>query len=194
MSPSDFMWSDLSGPGMEHLTLVPDDEGYVADGLYMGRNEESLPYRLHYVIRINDAWEMQSATLALLAGPQSPQELSVTVDDACSWRDANGETLAELAGCREIDLLCSSFTKSLAIRRLGLSNGESAEISVAYVDVPAMRLSPVRQRYTCLEPLGPQGGLYRYEPLFYGDARELQVDSDGLVTDYPGTFCRVFAA
>ena len=192
MSPREFIWSDLNGPGMEHLTLARDDDGYVADGLYLGRNEDSPPCRVHYVIHINPAWEMRAATVSLLSGSQSPAGVSLSVDENCAWRDANGEPLADLAGCHEIDLFCSPFTNSLAIRRLGLARGESAEISIVYLDLPDMRLRPLRQRYSCIEPFGPDGGQYRYEALFRSQTAELSVDSDGVVTDFPGSFKRVW--
>ncbi len=193
MSRSEFIWSDLTGPGMEHLTLARNDDGYVADGFYLGQNDDSPPYRIHYVIDINPDWEMRSAAVDLLSESPAQERLSLSVDDSCTWRNGEDEPLAQLAGCHEIDLFCSPFTNSLVIRRLDLARGESAEISVAYVEVPLVGVRPVRQRYTCLEPLGPEGGVFRYEPLFRGSAYELQVDAEGLVTEYPGAFRRVFA-
>ncbi len=192
MSRLEFIWSDLTGPGMEHLTLARNDDGYVADGFYLGCGEESPPYRIHYVIHINPAWEMRSAAVELLTDVPQPERMSLSVDESCTWRDGDDEPLAQLSGCHEIDLFCTPFTNSLVIRRLGLTRGESAEISVAYVEVPLNGVRPVRQRYTCLEPLGPEGGVYRYEPLFRGSAYDLQVDAEGLVTEYPGAFRRVF--
>jgi hypothetical protein len=192
MNAREFIWSDVNGPGMEHLSLAPTDDGYLADGLYLGRGEDMPPCRLHYVIDIDPTWEMRAATIRLLSGPQAPTELSLSVDDDCAWRDASGTPLANLAGCREIDLFCSPFTNSLAIRRLGLAPGESAEISIAYLDLTDMRLRPLRQRYGCIEPFGPDGGRYRYEALFRSHTAELSVDPDGIVIDFPGSFKRVW--
>jgi hypothetical protein len=177
---------------MEHLTLARDDDGYVADGMYLGRHEDSPPCRVHYVIHIDPTWEMRSATVNLLSGSRSPAGISLSVDENCAWRDTSGEPLADLAGCHEIDLFCSPFTNSLAIRRLGLARGESAEISIAYLDLPDMRLRPLRQRYSCIEPCGPDGGQYRYESLFGSQTVELSVDSDGVVMDFPGSFKRIW--
>ena len=194
MSPHEFIWSDLNGPGMEHLTLARDDDGFVADGLYVGRNEDSPPYRVHYVIHISPAWEMRAATVNLLSGAQSPAGISLSVDGNCAWHDTDGEPLADLAGCHEIDLFCSPFTNSLVIRRLGLARGESAEISIAHLDLPDLHVRPLRQRYSCIEPFDPDGGRYRYEALVRGQTAELSVDSDGVVIDFPGSFRRVWAS
>lgn len=193
MTARDIIWTDPHGAGLEHLHLSSEDEGFLADLMFVGRNDDLPPFRLHVVLRLSADWRMDAVTVRLLSDAEGPRELSFTVNGGVDWRDAEGRAISELNGCYEIDLATSAFTKALPIRRLQLADGESAEISVAYVDAPLMRIRPVRQRYTCIEPLAPDGGVYRYEPLFRGNAHELRVDSDGLVTDYPGAFRRVFA-
>lgn len=195
MTAQHVIWSDLGdGPGMEHLKLTRDEEGYLADGIYVGRNNDTTPYRLHYLIRIDPNWQMVSARLHLIDGPDGSNDLSLTVDENCNWRNEAGESLPSLAGCHEIDIYATPFTNTLPIRRLGLAAGESAEISVGYIDAPNLEPRPVRQRYHCVRPFGPDTGTYRYEALFRaGSAVEIEVDSDGLVIDYPGCFNRVWA-
>lgn len=189
------IWSDLGdGPGLEHLKLTRDDEGYLADGMYIGRNKDTEPYRLHYLIRVDHAWQTLSVRLHLIDGPDGSADLSLTVDEKCDWRNEDGDSLSALAGCHEVDIYATPFTNTLPIRRLGLAAGESAEISVVYFDAPNLEPRPVRQRYHCIRPCGPENGLYRYEALFRaGAAVEIEVDSDGLVIDYPGSFERVWA-
>lgn len=194
MTARDIIWTSLDGAGVEHLRLIRDDEGLLADGMFVGRSDDLAPFRLHYLLRLTGAWELRAATVRLLTGETDrPRELSFTVDAAGGWRDADDESVAELGGCHEIDFPTSAFTKSLPIRRLALAPGESAEISVAYVEVPLMRIRPVRQRYTCVEPMGAETGLYRHEPLFHADTHELRVDPEGLVMDYPGLFRRAWS-
>lgn len=195
MTAQHVIWADLGdGPGIEHLKLTRDEDGYLADGMYVGRNNDTTPYRLHYVIRIDLAWQMQSAKLNLMDGPDGSTELSLSVDENCDWWNGAGESLSALAGCHEIDIYATPFTNSLPIRRLGLAAGESAEISVSYIDAPNLEPRPVRQRYHCIRPCDPDNGLYRYEALFRaGSSVEIEVDSDGLVIDYPGAFNRVWA-
>lgn len=193
MTARDIIWTGLDGAGLEHLRLTRDDEGLLADGMFVGRSDDLAPFRLHYLLRLTGAWELRAATLRLLTGEcDGPLEMSFTVDTTGGWRDIDDAPAAELGGCHEIDFYTSAFTKSLPVRRLALTPGESAEISVAYVEVPLMRIRPVRQRYTCIEPMGADGGLYRYEPLFHGNAHDLRVDSEGLVVDYPGVFSRAW--
>lgn len=75
------------------------------------------------------------------------------------------------------------------IKRLDLSPGEAAEITVAYLDGTKLQPWPEPQRYTCLEK-GEVGGLYRFLSLDGGFTADLPVDADGLVVDYPGLFKR----
>jgi len=105
---------------------------------------------------------------------------------------ADGEPVPALDGCIDVDISATPFTNTLPIRRLGLKPGEAANLKVAYLAIPEMRVEPARQRYTCLER-DDQGGLYRYESLdgeFAGFTADLPVDAGGLVLDYPGLFRR----
>jgi hypothetical protein len=194
MTTRHVIWTDLGGPGMEHLKLSSREDGYLADGMYVGRNDETEPYRLHYEIRIDSDWQMQSLSLRLMDGPDGSGELALAVDSNCRWHTADGESVPALEGCHEIDIFATPFTNTLPIRRLGLAAGESAEISVAYFDAPGLEPRPVRQRYECIRPFGPDTGLYRYEALFRtGSPVEIEVDADGLIINYPGSFERAWA-
>ena len=42
--------------------------------------------------------------------------------------------MAYLVGCKYVDISETPFTNTLVIRRLGLTPGESADISVPYFD------------------------------------------------------------
>jgi hypothetical protein len=96
-----------------------------------------------------------------------------------------------LEGCVDVDISATPFTNTLPIRRLGLAPGESADVSVAYVDIDEMRAWTEEQRYTRLEQ-NSGDRLYKYESLDGGFTADLPVDADGLVLDYPGLFRRVF--
>jgi hypothetical protein len=91
----------------------------------------------------------------------------------------------------DVDISVTPFTNTLPIRRLGLAPGESAEISVAYVEGTELQAWPEPQRYTCLEKHS-RGGLYRFLSLEGGFTADLPVDAECLVADYPGLFRRAF--
>src|SRR3989442_7943903 len=81
------------------------------------------------------------------------------------------------------------FTNTLPVRRLGLRPGETADLPVAWVIVPGLRVERARQRYTCLR-LEAQGAVYLYENLDNGFRADLPVDADGMGLDYPDQFRR----
>jgi hypothetical protein len=108
------------------------------------------------------------------------------------WATDAGERLEHLGGCLDVDISATPFTNTLPIRRLGMKEGESAEVVVVYVALPEIEIRTARQRYTCLRRR-TEGDLYRYESLSSDFTAELPVDSDGLVADYPGVFRRVWS-
>ena len=105
-----------------------------------------------------------------------------------NWRRA---ATATAAGARtaaiDVDITATPFTNTLPIRRLNLSAGQSADITVAYIDVPSLTVTADPQRYTCLEPMRR----YRFESLDSDFMREIEVDEHGLVVLYPDLFRRV---
>ena len=102
-------------------------------------------------------------------------------DGAGHWNDPLIE------GCIDVDIQASPFTNTIAIRRLGLSPDQSAEIRAAFIEVPGFTAKPAPQRYKCRTP-----HRYRYEGLDTDFTAVLIVDDEGLVVDYTGWFKRVW--
>jgi hypothetical protein len=184
------MWSPWTGPGLEHLHLLQQQEGIVADGLILGV-EEQTPFRVRYEIHCDLQWRLRAMHLRLLSG--SSQSLHLLTDGEGSWTTESKETIPSLMGCLDVDISATPFTNTLPIRRLALQPGSSATLTMVYIAVPQMQVEATEQRYTCLE-VTSSGGRYRYESLTNGVSSftaELPVDRDGLVLDYPGLFRRV---
>lgn len=181
-------WKPWKEPGLEHLRFVQTEHGILADGLIL-RLQNNSPFRAHYQIQCDTHWRVRKVTIRLL--DHSNRALTLETDGAGHWTDANGRPVSSLDGCFDVDISATPFTNTLAIQRLGLTPGELAEITVAYIAVPDMQIEPAPQRYTCLEN-GPKGGMYRYDRVFRQFAATLPVDADRLVMDYPETFIRVW--
>lgn len=92
----------------------------------------------------------------------------------------------DLAGCTDIDFAASPSTNTLALNRLALPVGGSAEIQVVYFVFPDIVPLAVRQRYTRLAELR-----YRFEGLHNGFEREFEMDEQGWVSHYPGSWERM---
>ena len=184
----DVMWSALEGPTLEHLNLTARDDGIVADGVIVGL-WEGHPLRARYEVRCDASWRVRSVLFAALDSETPGVEL--LSDGRGTWTTRDGEAVRGLDGCMDVDVSATPFTNTLPIRRLGLAQGESRDVSVVFVEAGEMRAWAEPQRYTCLEARA-DGGLYRFEALDGGFTADLPVDADGLVLDYPGLFRRVY--
>ena len=175
------LWRQLVGIGAEHLML--DVDGYVhADSLAVGEIE-SRAYRIHYAVECDTNWNVQRLQVEdLLSGKAVDLRREKDL-----WTDRVGKVLPDLSGCTDVDIMITPFTNTLPIKRLHLTPGEAKEIAVVYVGLPGLAVSRFEQRYTCLSS-GEDGSVYRYENVKSDFRADLQVDTDGLVVDYPNIF------
>jgi len=183
-------WRPWEEPGLEHLHLVTGPDGVRAIGLILRKRGEA-HLRCRYELDCDPEWRTRRLRFAVTANAGAPATLVLEAKQDATWL-LNGEPRPELDGCPDVDIQVTPFTNSLPLRRLRLPRGESADIRVIYVPVPDLAARAVDQRYTCLEPMGRKGGLYRYEGLFRDFTADLPVDADGLVIDYRDTFARVW--
>lgn len=182
------LWAPWDGPGLQHLSLVQQDEGILADGVVIGLDHDA-PFRAQYTIRCDAQWRLRELNLDLLQSEHP--DLQLRTNGRGQWTDGSGEPLPALDGCLDVELSVTPFTHTLPIRRLKLQPGQARDLSVVYLAIPDLQPKPVSQRYTCLD-LAASGGQYRYEASFRGFTAELPVDGDGLVLDYPETFRRIW--
>ena len=183
-----YFWSPAEGPGLEHLRLRLDPLENVAHGLLMGV-EGGVPYRLAYKIKWGVDWRTRKATLEV-QDARGLRERTLKSDGRGNWKDETGDPLPELEGCIDLDISASPFTNTLAVRRLDLKPGQSAEIKAAYVSLPGLAVRADAQRYSC-KARSARGQTLLYEGLGTDFKAELPLDADGLVLDYPGLFRRL---
>lgn len=117
----------------------------------------------------------------------------LTRDGTGDW-EVGGDIEAQddLSGCDDIDIGFTPFTNSLPIRRLGLEQGEKAEVRVAHVVPWDGLVKTARQVYARRTDTGGLGGTYEYINLDSGFSAQIEVDADGFVLRYPGLFKRVW--
>ncbi len=180
-------WSSWDAPGFQELRLRSADGEIVANGLVLGLAKET-PLRLAYKIKCWPDWRVRKVVLDC-AGPAGTHSRMRRSDGRGRWRTEQGEEIAALAGCIDLDISATPFTNTLPIRRLALEPGETREVRIAYVHAPNLALGPTTQRYTCRA-----AGHYTYENAQTGFAASLATDADGLVLDYPELFRRVYPA
>jgi hypothetical protein len=170
-----YRWRGLGTGSVEHLDLHLRDERLRARSVV-----DLGPVRLEYAVELDTAWVFRALRLRSSGG----RELDVSRDDGV-WR-VDGADRPDLADAVDVDLSFSPFTNTLPIRRLDLAVETAADIVTAYVDGATFEVSPDPQRYTRLA-----ADRYVYESRDGDFHREISVDADGFVVDYPGLFARL---
>ena len=186
----DVMWISLDERIVEHVQVTESAVGFTADGVIL-RPGSPVAQRIRYRVEGDARWNLRRVSVEQMDGTSPP--LVLASDGAGHWKDGDGAARPDLDGCRDIDIQASPFTNTLAIRRLRLAAGESAEIRVAYITVPELDVRAFHQRYTHLHADGA-GATYRYESLESDFRADLPVDADGLLLEYPGYFRRARSA
>lgn len=184
-------WEWLDRPGLEISTLVcsPDRitwEGQVVVAL------DSYAVKVKYRFLLDTAWQFQHADLECAFGQETVK--------ACLTRTQshwiiNGQQRPDLAPCEDIDFEGSPATNSLPIRRLQWEPGQSRMLTMAFIRLPDLSVTPVAQRYVRMPPTpDSEAGTpthYEYLAVASGFREVVEVDAQGLVLHYPRCWRRV---
>lgn len=142
------------------------------------------PLRVEYVVQCDSSWVTRSVRVGLTRGSAS-SELTLVVDGQRRWwRD--GQEMAAVAGCVDVDISLSPSTNTLPIRRLSLAPGGASDVVAAWIRFPELTVEPLPQRY---ERTGEF--LYRYASAGGAFTADIEVDELGLVVRYPPAWERV---
>ena len=107
---------------------------------------------------VRSEWRVRSVDVEI----HDHGRVHLVTDGEGRWRTTSGDPVDSLSGCIDVDIRATPFTNTLPIRRLGLMPGESRDVSMAFIDVPALDVRAVDQRYTCLQT-SAHGAVYRFE-------------------------------
>ncbi|MBT2533343.1 putative glycolipid-binding domain-containing protein [Arthrobacter sp. ISL-48] len=167
-----YTWYGLQRPSVERLQFTTG-ETHRARSILTDSDG-----RYDYEVTLDHDWVFREFSV------YSPDDrrLEVHRSTGGTWR-VNDELRPDLMSAIDIDLAFSPFTNTLPIRRLNLAIGSRAEITTAYIDVHAIRVIPDPQRYTRTAV-----NRYLYESLDSDFSRQITVDPDGFVIDYPGLY------
>jgi hypothetical protein len=181
------IWQAAGGIGQEHLTLSDRNGVIVADSFAIAKPGET-PVRVRYQVVCDADWVTRGVAITTEVGHGSPTVIELRSDGNGHWTNSDGSPLPHLDGCVDVDITTTPFTDTLPIRRLGLRPGDRETVHVAWIDVERLSVVPREQRYT-----GVFEGVVRFESVASGFSRELEIDEDGLVRNYPGLFTRIWA-
>ena len=164
-------WRGLETPSTEHLELE------LARGVTVTSRVVRGDVSIEYTADLDADWTFRT----LRATRADGLTLELARDRRGRWT-ADGAARADLSGAVDIDMVITPFTNTLPLRRLDLEVGGAVDIVTAWVD-ENLHVFPDPQRYTRID---------RNRYLFESDGgafvREIVVDSESFIADYPGLF------
>ncbi len=172
------VWKRLDMPGHEAAAITQQRNRWNLSGVALFVYD-SQPCRLDYEIECDGNWGTRDVSVRGQVGAL-PVSLVLSRSSDNSWC-ANDFPAPALHGCVDIDLGFSPSTNLLPIRRMKLAIGERAPVRAAWVRFPDFALEVLDQTYTRVSE-----STYHYESAGGEFVRDLTVDPDGFVIDYPG--------
>ncbi len=192
------VWSGIEEWMTEAAEVDLGEDGLSAVGIQLGA--EPAPFRVDY--RLETPERFVTSELELSAAAESwSRRLLLSHDGSGGWRaeveDAgdvpggpwDGE-LPDLSEARDIDIENSPLTNTMPILRHGFQQSGSGDFVMAFVRMPTLRVEASPQRYEHVRTT-ENGSVVRYSSRDGDFTAELQLDSDGLLVDYPRLARRV---
>ncbi len=168
------------GSGQNHatsaVTLRWENEAWTAEGTLGADNAQ-------FVLRLSAGWVIQQC---LLFRDLEDPDLWLGTDSHGRWGEVNGAHRTELDGCTDLDFMNTPFTNCIPIRRLPLLIGDSATLTVAFIDIETLGITKQKHQYTKLTQHS-----WRYISSASNSEVEVKVDQFGFVMDEPNNFKRV---
>jgi uncharacterized protein len=169
-------WNALYTQGHDAARLIEAGEGWRLDG-FATFLRDGVPAGLHYQLLLAPDWSTRIGRIDGLFGAELVTHHIARTDDG--WL-LDGVHQPGLDGAVDLDFGFTPATNHPQLRRLGLAVGEARELTVAWFDLGAARLVPLRQLYARVEH-----DAYAYESPRDAYRATLRIAADGFVLDYP---------
>jgi uncharacterized protein len=180
------MWQGSAAPSLEIAAIEVSDGCLTARGTSVRAAPE--PCAVSYRLETTDAYVTVSLGITAWGADWSRSlELRRGADGA--WTADPGGSLPQLAGALDCDVAYCCLTNTMPVLRNRLhSRVGTAELLVAWVSLPDLRVHADRQRYRHLARAGG-GAVVRFESGRF--SADVEFDAAGFVVDYPGLARRV---
>lgn len=176
------VWRRLDGESFEFFQLVEAPGGFDLVGRVIAA-EEGRPLTVDYRLRCCGGWRSRELEVIQSFDGATRRMQMARIDDHW-WVGARDRT--DLTACLDIDLAITPATNALPINRLGLEVGASADVPTAWVQFPSLEVAPAPQRY-----VRRSERRWRFTSLDTDFTAAIEVDADGLPTDYEGIWTRI---
>jgi uncharacterized protein len=164
-------WQGLDLKTIEHAHVLDGRNTFIR-GTIIGPD-----WGLLYRIKLDENAHTRSVRIERTDG----RVLELFSDGTGSWSDDRAEPIPALRGCIDVDIWPTPMTNSLPIWRTDWQDGAPVAFAMAWIDATEMTVKRSEQIYTRLGPTR-----YRFQSATF--EAELDVDADGLITNYPALF------
>jgi uncharacterized protein len=172
------LWRRLFGAGHDACSVVRTDCGWEIEGAAAFKADDG-PAWLQYNVACDDGWMTQRGRVSGWVG-SSAVDLSISRAENGVW-SVNGGPIHSAEGVADLDLGFTPATNGVAIRRMSLGVGGSANVVAVWLDGSDWIFKLLSQSYARIAE-----DTYRYASPIHGYEADLRVDPFGWVVDYPG--------
>jgi uncharacterized protein len=179
--PRSAAWRIISEGGREGFEAARFEkkrDGVVVHGSSVG-SEGRKPWAIRYTIELDASWCTRKATIEA----DGSKPLKIRSNGVGRWT-IDGERLARLDGCLDLDLEASLVTNLAPAHRLSLRVGQSSAAPAVYVRTKNLKVERLEQTYARV-PDANGRVVFDYESPRFSYRADLQFARDGLVVVYP---------
>ncbi|MET3036329.1 putative glycolipid-binding domain-containing protein [Chryseobacterium sp. NRRL B-14859] len=178
------IWKGIFYQSLEYFTLTNKAENHLVESRIIGHIEDCI-YSVQYHLIIDKDWMiLQFFIESEINGVKNVLKGEKIQDE---WK-INDFINPDFKNFKFIDISLTPFTNTLPINHLTMSENDSQEIKVIYIDVLNSQIRPATQQYT-----RTASHEYLYENIQTDFKAPILVDNAGLVTHYPGLFEKIAA-
>jgi uncharacterized protein len=175
------VWSGIRTPSLDYCCLTKELGGWRFSGMLVARLQGG-PLAARYEILVDETFKSRSLTIeSMRVGKVTMRRVQFRGD---KWL-VDGKNRTDFRECTDVDIETSPVTNTIPIRRYRLKVGERVDLTVVWVRIPSLKVTPLKQSY---ERLGKRE--YRYRSAS-GFTAKVQVDDLGLVTRYGNIWKKV---
>lgn len=175
------LWRVADGSGLERAALRRDGDGFAVDGTALLALRRR-PFEVRYRVTTDRQWRTRAVDVTVTT-PEREDHIALLADGQGGWT-MGAHPLSGVEGCLDVDLGFTPATNTLPIRRLDLPVGGHADIDVAWVAFPSLRVERSAQRYERLA-----GDRWRFRS--DGFSADLLVGEEGFVREYEGRWSAI---
>lgn len=136
-----------------------------------------------FEIDLDAGWRTRTVDIESIGRDGVSRAMRLEADGSGAWM-LNGQEIADVRGCVDVDLYSVPVTNTLPIRRLTLADGEEAHVAAVWIGLPELEIERLEQVYRRVGQEETGRWRYEYRPAGSDNSVWMTVDSDCIVIDY----------